>query len=353
MNKIISEDFSRLKENYGQELSKLRCSSILITGANGMITTYLSMFLGYIAEEYDLQLYLQCRNTEKAKKAFSDFSGKNYFHIVNFNFEKNEMPPIKPDFIIHAASPASTKFFVESPVDVISPNVIGTWNLLQYSKDNGVKRFLLFSSNSIYGEGGTDKTVLSENDYGIVDPLNDRSSYIESKRIAEQMCIAFWRQYGLPASMIRICHTYGPTFDIQRDSRIIPRVIRQILNGEDITIYKDPNSVIQYTYIADMIAAIVIVLIEGQNGESYNSGGDEIVKMDDVIAWMVNADPHIKSRLIEKEMDENYSFGKGKGVNFLKLSSEKLKSLGWKQLYNNEEGFTRVVKCYLEGNTSL
>lgn len=289
----------------------------------------------------------------EGKKAFSDFLGKDYFNIINFDFENNEIPPIKPDYIIHAASPASTKFFVESPVNVISPNVIGTWNLLQYAKDIGVKRFLLFSSNSIYGEGGIDKTVLTENDYGIVDPLNDRSSYIESKRIAEQMCIAFWRQYELPASMIRICHTYGPSFDIRRDTRIIPRVIRQILNGEDITIYKDPNSVIQYTYIADMIAAIILVLIEGQNGEAYNSGGDEIVKMDDVIAWMINADPRIKSRLIEKEMDDNYSFGKGKGVNSLMLSSEKLKALGWKQLYNNEEGFTRVVKCYLEGNIKL
>lgn len=347
MNKIIYDDFKRLLETYAPKLENLKGNSVLITGANGMITTYLSMFLGYISEEYDLQLYLQCRNTAKAEKSFSDFSKNERFHILNFDFEKNEIPAIKFDYIIHAASPASTKFFAESPVDVISPNIIGTWNLLQYSKSYNIKRFLLFSSNSIFGEGGIDKTVLSENDYGIVDPLNERSSYIESKRMAEQMCIAFWRQYGLPTSMIRICHTYGPTFDIEKDTRIIPRIIKQILNGDDITIYKDPNSVIQYTYIADMTAAILLVLTKGSNGEAYNSGGNEIVKMDDVVSWMVNADSSIKSKLIEKEPDENYSFGKGKGVNFLKLSSEKLSKLGWKQLYSNKDGFTRIVKSYL------
>ena len=105
---------------------------------------------------------------------------------------------------------------------------------------------------------------------------------------------------------------------------------------------------IQYTYIADMAAAILSVLLEGENGEAYNAGGDEIVKMDDVVEWMVNADPAIVSILREKEIDRNYSFGKGKGINFLKLSNQKLKELGWKQLYSNKDGFSRVVKYYLE-----
>jgi dTDP-D-glucose 4,6-dehydratase len=122
------------------------------------------------------------------------------------------------------------------------------------------------------------------------------------------------------------------------------------LDGENITIYKDPNSVIQYTYIADMIAAILLVLIKGECGQAYNSGGDEIVKIDDVISWMVHADDNIKSELIEKNIDANYSFAKGKGINFLKLSNEKLINLGWHQLFNNEEGFKRTVRCYFEKN---
>lgn len=348
MNTIIEEDFNFLLGQYKGVLKKLEGCSVLITGANGMITTYLSSFLAYSSQNIKIELYLQCRNVEKAKLAFSDFKDKENIHIVNFDFENNDIPYDGFDYIIHAASPASTKFFMESPVDVISPNVIGTWNLLQFAKSKCVKKFLICSSNSIYGEGGVEKDILTESDYGIVDPLNYRSSYIESKRLAEQMAVAFWRQFSVPTSIVRICHTYGPTFDIQRDYRIIPRVIKQILNAEDITIYKDPNSVIQYTYIADMIASMLLVLIDGENGEAYNSGGDEIVRMDDVIAWMVSADPSIKSHLIEKEIDKDYHFAKGKGINFVKVSNRKLTELGWKQLYSNKEGFSRLVKSYLE-----
>ncbi len=348
MNRILSEEFEKLLSTYGGRLEKLRGCQVLITGANGMITTYLSWFLAYIAGRYDLRLYLQCRNTARAERAFRQHLDKAYLHLVRFDFENNDIPDIHFDYILHAASPASTRAFVESPVDVISPNVIGTWHLLQHARKNGVRKFLLFSSNSIYGEGGTDKTVLTEEDYGIVDPLGERSSYIESKKLSEQMGAAFWRQYKVPVSIIRICHTYGPTFDLQRDTRIIPRVIRQILEGTDIDYYRDPDSVIQYTYIADMAAAILLVLLEGKSGEAYNAGGDEIVKMDDVLAWMAGADPGIRSALIGKEPDEGYRFGKGKGINFIRLSNQKLKGLGWGQIYSNREGFSRMVRYYLE-----
>ncbi len=122
------------------------------------------------------------------------------------------------------------------------------------------------------------------------------------------MCRAFWNQYGVPTSIIRSCHTYEPTFDIEHDSRIIPRTIKKIKNGEDVVIYRDPHSVIQYTYIADMIAAILLVLVKEEMGKAYNSGGSEIVKMGYVIEWMLKADKSIKSKLIEKRIDCNYSF---------------------------------------------
>ncbi len=345
---VMTDDFTILEETYANDFNSLRGAKILVTGSYGMITTYLCLFLIHIMYKYDLDLYFQGRQLAKLKARYGSYETTGKVHLLTSSFENNELPDIKPDYIIHAASAASTKYFTDYPVDVIAPNTVGTWNLLNYAKNSDINRFLFFSSNSIYGEGGHNKNVLTENEYGIVDPLNDRSSYVEAKRISEQMCKAFWKQYRVPTSIVRICHTYGPTFDINNDSRIIPRTIKKILNNEDIVIYKDPHSVIQYTYIADMVSAILLVLISGANGEAYNSGGDEIVKMDDVIAWMINADEKINSKLIEKKIDENYSFASGKGINFIKLSNEKIKKIGWKQLFTNEDGFTRTVKSYLQ-----
>ncbi len=348
MNRIISEDYENLLSVYDDKFEGLKNSTVLITGANGMIASYLSEFLSYIAKDYNIQLYLQCRNLERARKKFGQYLDSEYIHLVNFDFEDNDIPDIRFDYIMHAASPASSKPFEETPVDVISPNVLGTWYLLQHAKKKGIRKFLLFSAGSVYGEVSTGDNVVTENSYGIVDPLWNRSCYIESKRLAEQMCFAFWRQYEVPASFIRICHTYGPTFDLQRDTRIIPRVIKQILQNEDIEIYKDPDSVIQYTYIADMVSAILLVLLEGKDGEAYNAGADELVSMDDIIKWMVNADNSIQSTVLEKKADENYIFGKSNGTKYPKLSNHKLSELGWKQLYSAKKGFERVVKYYLE-----
>lgn len=346
MNDLRREEFQQILNNYRDVLETMKDSSILITGAYGMITSYLSEFLIYISTDFNLELYLQARSINKAKEIFHDYLNNKRVHLITFDFERNQLPGVKPDYIIHAASAANTKAFVETPVDVLAPNTVGTWYLLNYAKRMRIKKFLFFSSNAIYGEGGVDKEILTENDYGIVDPLNDRSSYIESKRLSEQMCRAFWKQYGVPTSIIRICHTYGSTFDLE-DLRIIPRTVKKILNGEDVIIYKDPYSMIQYTYIADMIAAILLVMVKGAMGEAYNSGGDEIVKMDDVIRWILEADGRIKSRLIEKEIDSNYNFARGKGINFVKLSNEKIRGIGWKPMYTNKEGFTRMMKSYL------
>lgn len=347
MNAVIEEDFENIKGTFSSILKKMEGKSILITGACGMITSYLSELLIYLSNEYNLKVYLQCRNILKGKKFYGEWLDYENVVLLDFDFENNEMPECNPDYVIHAASPASTKAFYDTPVSVISPNMVGTWNILNWLKNKKVEKFLFFSSNSIYGEGGISKRTLCEEDYGIVNPLNDRACYIESKRIAELMCRAFWKQYGIPTSIIRICHTYGPTFDISNDSRIIPRVIKKIIEGRNVEIYRDPNSIIQYTYVADMITAILVVLVDGKAGEAYNAGSDELVKMDDAIKWMINADSRIKSKLIEKEIDNNYCFKKGQGINLIKVSSNKLQMLGWKTLYTNKQGFTRTVKKYM------
>ena len=348
---IIKDDYKKIRDNYGEHLKALSGKNILVTGSTGMITSYLCGFLLSIAEEFNAKIYLQCRNQEKGRKIYEEYVERPCLQIVNFDISKR-IPDINWDYIIHAASPADTKSFLEHPVDVISPNVIGTWNLLNYAKEHFVKKFVLLSSNSIYGEGGVNVSELSENDYGIVDPLGERSCYVESKKMAEQMCQAFLRQYEVPSSIVRICHTYGPTIDLKNDYRIISIVIKQILADEDITIYRDPYSFVQYTYLADITAAILLVLLEGNVGEAYNAGGDEVVFMDDVIAWMVNSDDRIKAKLIEKEIDDKYRFSKGKGINFLKINNDKLKKLGWKQMFSNEEGFKRTVASYLAGKSN-
>ena len=350
MNKILCEDFDVLMNEYSEVFEIFRNKTFLVTGATGLLTTYLCKCLLLCAEKYNIRVYLQCRNREKAEKIYKDQLNNSHAEILTFDLISGDPPDIKFDYIIHAASMASTKYFIETPVDVILPNVVGTYRLLELAKKVKVEKFLFFSSNSIYGEGGTDKEILTENDYGIVDPLGDRASYIESKRLGEQTCRAFYKQYGVNTNIIRITHTYGPTFDIKRDTRILPRVIKNLLTDTEMVMYKDPSASAQYTYIADMIAAVLLILVKGISGEVYNAGADEIVKIDDAVSWMIDAAGKTDSAVKQIDIDENYNFSNGKGVNDKKVSNEKLKSLGWHQLYTPKDGFERMVKCYIEDN---
>ena len=348
MNKILREDFDALLHEYPGLFDSLKNKTVLVTGATGLLTTYLCKCLANCSEQYNIHIYLQCRSREKAERIYKDYLYDPHIEILTFDLISGNFPDIKFDYMIHAASMASTKYFVETPVDVILPNVVGTYRLLEHARNKGAEKFLFFSSNSIYGEGGTEKEILSESDYGIVDPLNDRSSYIESKRLAEQMCRAYYKQYGVNTGIIRITHTYGPTFDIEHDMRILPRVIKSLLSDKEMVMYKDPSASAQYTYIADMIAAVLFILVKGEPGEVYNAGADELVKIDDAVSWMIEASEKKEPTVKQIDIDENYSFSKGKGVNDKQVSNDKLKALGWKQLYSSKDGFARTVRCYME-----
>ena len=151
MNCILKEDFNTIDKQYGLILDKLRGSKILITGSYGMITSFLCLFLIDVMEKYDLTLFLQGRNYSRLKERYGEWESTGRVNLCSFDFESGDIPDLEPDYIIHAASAASTKFFIESPVDVLSPNTVGTWNLLNYSKEKGIKKkhatlFTLFTS---------------------------------------------------------------------------------------------------------------------------------------------------------------------------------------------------------------
>jgi len=343
---VLENDFQLIEKQYSDLFRHMIGKCILITGATGMIASYLAKLLLYYADQYEIEVYLQCRNMKKAEKIYQNTANSPQLHLIQIDLDKEIDLDIPCDYIIHAASAAGMFYFKNFPVEVMMPNVVGTWNLLCYARQNGI-RFLMLSSSTIYGEGGVEKEILSESDYGIVDPLLERSCYVEGKRCAEQLCASFSREYGVHAGIVRICHTYGPTLDILNDKRIIPRAIRQIINQKDIEIYDDPDSVTQCTYVGDVAAAILFVAAEGTTGEAYNACGDELLTMDQAISYMLNADPNIESKLVHLPVDSSYAFKKGSGINSLKLSNQKLKAMGWKVLFSNKEGFHRTIRSYL------
>lgn len=350
MNKIIYEDMQFLYKRGVVDWKRFSNKTVLITGAYGVIASYIVFMLIFLNElqNYNIKIITLCRDENKLRKQFGQYVDKEYFTIYKGDLTNTiKIIDEKVNYIIHGASPAGTQHFIENPVGVIVPNTIGLYNLLEYSRINGLEGFLFMSSNSIYGiNAGKNVT---EHNYGIVDPLNIRACYIESKRLGEQMCNAYFRQYGIKTKIVRISHTYGPTLDIVNDKRAIARFCSNILHGEDIVLFKDENAKVQYGYTADIINGCIKVLIDGEAGEAYNVCGDEFLPMHEIAEILVSLFPGSNSKVSYKELTKDYLFGQNQGINSSKCCNKKLKELGWNIEYPLVKGFKRTIKS-LEGD---
>ena len=194
-----------MNENYTTELkdfckknniSFLTNSSIMVTGASGLIGSYLIDILSYYNTyfEANIKMYALVRDLEKAQNRFNHIIHKG-LKIIKQDVSKDFKVNFNVDYIIHAASNATPHLFDKDPIGTIDANVLGTKNLLEFSRENKVKRFLYISSSEVYGNPIDNNTVFSENDMGVVNPLNPRSSYTESKRMAENITVNYMKQY--------------------------------------------------------------------------------------------------------------------------------------------------------------
>ena len=176
----------------------------------------------------------------------------------------------KVDFIIHTANSTSSKSFVETPVETINSIVDGTNNILKFAKDKKVKGVVYLSSMEVYGTTDFNRTEpLKEEDLGYLDLSNPRSSYPEGKRLAENLCLSYYKEFGVPVKIARLCQTIGAGVDYN-DARVFAQFARNIVEKQDIILHTKGESIRSYCYITDAISAIFALLEKGKDGECYN-----------------------------------------------------------------------------------
>ena len=350
-NNIILEDMQDIYSR-NDDYSWLNDSSILVTGAYGMLASYLVYFLIFLCENRyvaNLEILAQGRNIEKMKKRFGIYFDKDYFTYISEDICNSLNIDGNVDYIIHAASLASPQYYGTNPVDVLKPNVLGTYNLLELARDKRVKSFLYFSSGDVYGYLPPREQMYDETDYGYVDPINVRSCYGESKRMGETMCVSFFEQYSVPAKIVRIAHTYGPTLDLENDKRMFAEFVKNIVNNEDIEMKSDGMAERMLCYIADATDAFLRILHLGENGQAYNMyNNSNPIKIKDLAEMLVNLYPEKGLKVKYCIRDSKDSYVESPVVKSPVMSNEKLKILGWNLDYNVKNGFRKTIKSFID-----
>lgn len=323
--------------------------TVLITGANGFLPAYIAetlLFLNNGKTNKKHKVIGLVRNIEKAKLRF-----RHYLHRDDFMLLVQDVcMPItineNINYIVHAASQASPKYYGADPVGTLNSNILGTNNVLQLAKEKMVKGFLYFSSAEVYGEVDAVRMPTREEDYGYLDPANVRSCYAESKRMGETMCVSWLHQYGIPVRIVRPFHTYGPGMNLD-DGRVYADFVSDIVNNRDIAIKSDGSAIRSFCYLSDATKAFFTVLLAGKDGEAYNVGnGQEEISIYDLARELVKLYPKKSIKIKIKENSHSTGYIKSK-INRICPDTSKIQKLGWEAITPIREGFKRTIDSYL------
>lgn len=343
-NSIVSEDLETIA-NSKIPYDKFKNKTVLISGASGMIGGYLCESLLYLNEKRKLNIRViaLARNKNKSRLRFFHYLGRKDLKII-IGDVNNPIKNVKNiDYIIHAASPASPKYFATDPIGTLLPNIIGTKNLLElaaYARSDG---FLFISSGEVYGQVSKVQIPTGEDDYGPLNPLNLTSSYGESKRMGEAMCMAWLHAFGVKVKIVRPFHVYGPGMDLE-DGRVFADFVKNIINSNNIVVKSRGGVVRTFCYLTDATTAFFKVLLEGKVGEPYNVGNDrEEVNIKGLARRLVAAFPERKLKVVVKPKESKYLRS-----DIIRSCPDisKIKSLGWNPSISIENGFRRTVNSF-------
>lgn len=341
-NEVVQDDLDVLY-NSKIDWEQLRNKTILVTGATGMLASYFSFMLIYLNEkkDFNINILLLARNKVKAEDVFGPERSQIKFIIQDVS-EKIDIEE-NIDYIFHAAGGASPYYIINDPVGIIKANILGTINVLELAKHKNTKKVLFTSTREIYGKVNN-KENISELDMGIIDPLDSRSCYPESKRMAETILKSYSDQYKINFNTLRIAHTYGPGMQIINDGRVMADLIGDALNNKDIFLNSEGTAIRAFSYITDTIEATFKVVIDGADNEAYNIANEnEPIKIVDLANMIQDLAGNNKTVKLPNKSTTTKGYTNYRRV---KLDTSKLKSLEFEAKVSLKKGISRTLKSF-------
>jgi len=263
---LYVEDLSNILSIDGIE--QLKGKSILITGATGLIGVQMIdalMLLG------DVKVYAVGRSKAKAESRLGEYFSSDNFVFLEQDVREAFPENLQVDYIIPLASNTHPLAYSQYPIETILINTLGAQHALELAKRCGAV-VLYPSTVEVYGNAiGND--VFTEDYTGKLNLSNSRSCYTESKRLSEALCQSYAAEAGVVVKIARLSRVIGPTM-LESDTKASSQFLKKAMAGEDIVLKSEGKQYYSYTYVADAVAALLFVMLHGENAVAYNVACD-------------------------------------------------------------------------------
>lgn len=274
-------------------------ANVLVTGAAGFIGSHLCEDL--LSQGHQV-LGVDCFSDyyDPAVKKRNLGAVKSHANAKHFNFLQGDLSQLnledilqKQEIIFHlAGEPGVRKSWGKDFSFYLDRNISLTQKLLESCKSKKIKRFVFASSSSVYGNCGD--AVLRESD--VCRPF---SPYGVSKLAAENLCMLYHDNFGVPTVALRYFTVFGPR---QRPDMGFHKFIRHILTQTPIEVFGDGNQSRDFTFVSDAVAGTVAAgFSENTAGKIYNIGGGCLATVNEVLAILKNLNPEKKITVVHRE----------------------------------------------------
>ena len=316
--------------------------NILVTGGAGFIgSNFIRMVL---SEHHDCFIV----NLDKLTYAGNLENLSGFLEHQNHKFIKGDIcdgaliekiiDEYQIQIIINFAAESHVDRSITEPKVFIETNITGTLTLLEAAREKNIQRFIQISTDEVYGALG------SEGQFTEHTPLSPNSPYSASKAAADHLVRAFGHTWGVKYNITRCSNNYG---EYQFPEKMIPLMINNAMNDEELPVYGDGLYVRDWLYVYDHCQAVWQVMEKAVPGEIYNIGGcNEKTNLEviDVILNRLGKPKSLIKHVTDRPgHDRRYAIDAGKIMN----------EIGWRPSVNFEEGINKTIDWYIENQKWL
>ncbi|HTO13993.1 MAG TPA: UDP-glucuronic acid decarboxylase family protein [Candidatus Binatia bacterium] len=305
---------------------------VLVTGAAGFIGSHLCESL--LARDCDV-VGVDNFITGSAENLTS------FTHHRRFTFMRHDVSAYVDvagplDWVLHFASPASPRDYLELPIQTLKVGALGTHNALGLAKAKGA-RFLLASTSEVYGDPLVHPQ--REDYWGNVNPIGPRGVYDEAKRFAEAITMAYHRTHGVDTRIVRIFNTHGPRQRLN-DGRAIPAFMTQALTGIPLTVFGDGSQTRSFQYISDLVEGVWLLMQHGDS-QPVNMGNPQEVTLLDLAKRIIRLSGS-RSEIVFRPLPEDDPKVRQPDITRARTL------LGWQPRVDTDEGLRLTLAWFRE-----